>query len=292
MPEEVLGPQGYITINQSNLKSLSLTVDGSCPGHGLDGLAHLDNLQYLSWRGVVTKRNFELFRKVVEHNAHHLVTLDVEVVRRPVVSRPSRQIDLDLIWLGLLVPSERHIGRVTEASSVKNELRLNSLVSLSLRNVSLAAWKSDDVLTFDPARLIKLTLDYCAKTLRFFETWDSRNHGLSLRSFRGMIDERWGTRTTFPIESLLSKYGSRLEDFYISFTDNFAVNIDFQLYRPYLKRMVLSFLKKRLGVRSESSLPDQFSIQSLLQVLSGLEGVAFTRSPYTMVSQYERGVGP
>lgn len=55
---------------QSNLKSLSLAVDGSFPGYGLAGLAHLNNLRHFSWRGVVTRRNFNLFRTVIEHNAH------------------------------------------------------------------------------------------------------------------------------------------------------------------------------------------------------------------------------
>lgn len=287
LPQEVLGPQGYITINQTNLKSLSLAVDGSCPGYGLAGLAHLNNLHHFSWRGVVTQRNFNVFRTVVEHNAHHLVSLEAEVVHRAGAERSAREVYLDLIWLGLLVPSDKHIQRLRRGSSVKNEFRLNKLVSLSLRNVSLKAWKSDDVLTFDPARLTNLTLDYCVKTLRFFETWDNCNHGLSLRSFRGMIDEPWAWRSSFPLEDLLRKHGSRLEDFYLSIGNNIALNIDYGLYAPCLKRMILSFYRKRLAFRTECSLLDTISVSDTLETLPALEGFAFSRSPQFLVSRNE-----
>lgn len=285
MPEVVLGPRGYITSNQSNLRSLSLAVDGSCPGNSLDGLAQLKSLRHFHWRGIVTQRNFGLFRTVVKNNAYHLVSLGAEVMDR--VRRPSWQIDLDLIWLGLLVPSKRHIERFPEAGAVKNKLRLKSLVSLSLCEVSLASWGRDDLLTFDPGRLTTLTLNRCPSTLRFFETWNSRNHGLSLQSFSGIIDERWEGRTSFPLELLLRKYGSKLEDFYIGFTNKFDVNILFELYTPLLKRMSLSFIRRRLVIPDEYNLPDRYSLRGILRLLPGIEGFAFSRSPYSLVSSYE-----
>lgn len=292
MPPEVLGPEGYITINQSNLKSLSLAVDGSCPGFGLAGLAQLRNLRHFSWRGVVTGRNFRDFRMVMENNAHHLVSLEVEVLHRVGRNRTSNEIYLDLVWLGLLVPSRRHIDRLAQASSVKNEFRLNKLASLSLRNVSLNAWKSGNVLTFDPARLTSLTLDCCLKTLRFFETWDRCNHGISLRSFRGMIDEPWAWRISFPLEDLLRKHGSRLEDLYLSIKDDTRdLIMDFDLYAPCLKRMIFSFYRRPLLARTESSLRHTFSITSILEDLPGLEGLAFSRAPQLLVSQNEQGLG-
>lgn len=212
MPQEVLGPQGYITINQSNLKSLSLVVDGTCRANGLQGLTHLRNLRHFSWRGVVMRWNFHLFRKVVENNAHHLVSLDVEVVRH-YNPRQGADISLDLVWLGLLVPPDRHMENIGKlyAEPITNEFRLKSLVSLSLRNVSLIAWGTGDVLTFDPANLTTLRLDYCRKSLRFFETWATRNHGFSLRSFHGIIHENWGRRAYFPLEDLLDKHGSQMQ---------------------------------------------------------------------------------
>ncbi|KAF3397470.1 hypothetical protein DPV78_007804 [Talaromyces pinophilus] len=292
MPPEVLGPEGYITINQSNLKSLALAVDGACTGYGLAGLSQLDNLRHFSWRGVVTKQNFRLFRTVIERNAHHLVSLEVEVLHRAGRARSINEVYLDLIWLGLLVPSHRHIERLERARSVKNEFRLNKLVSLSLRNVSLVAWKTDTVLTFDPARLTSLTLDYCVKTLRFFETWDQCNHGLSLRSFRGMIDEPWAQRTSFPLEDLLRKHGSRLEDFYLSIGDISELNMDFGLYAPCLKRMILSFYRRPLVTRTESTLLDTFSIAMILEDLPGLEGFAFSRAPQLLRSFLRHHAGP
>lgn len=292
MPPEVLGPEGYITINQSNLKSLSLAVDGACPGFGLDGLGQLRNLRHFSWRGVVTGQNFRDFRMVMENNADHLVSLEVEVLHRVGHERNSNEIYLDLVWLGLLVPSRRYMDRLARASSVKNEFRLNKLASLSLRNVSLNAWKSGNVLTFDPARLTSLTLDYCLKTLRFFEMWDRCNHGLSLRSFRGMIDEPWAWRTSFPLEDLLRKHGSRLEDFYLSIGDVSELNMDFGLYAPCLKRMILSFYRRPLLARTESSLRHPFfSITSILEDLPVLEGLAFFWAPQLLVSQNEQGLG-
>jgi hypothetical protein len=291
MPEEVLGPRGYITINQSNLRSLSLAVDGACPGFGLEGLIQLNNLHHFSWRGIVTKHNFKLLRTVLEHNAHHLLSLDVEVVRRFGPPRDADDIELDLFWLGLLVPKSRHTSRFAEGRLIKNEFRLSRLLSLTLRNVSLAAWKIDDELTFDPAILVRLILEYCPKTLRFFETWHRRNHRLSLVSFRGIIDENWGRRASFPLELLLNKYGSRLEEYYITFTDNPLLNINFQVLGTNLKRMILSFFKKRQGVRSEINLPESLPIRRMLESLPTLEGVAFTRSPHFVVGQYEQGPG-
>uniref|UniRef100_A0A093XVQ9 F-box domain-containing protein n=1 Tax=Talaromyces marneffei PM1 TaxID=1077442 RepID=A0A093XVQ9_TALMA len=294
MPEELLGPLGYITISHTNLRSLSLVVDGSCPNNGLYGLAHLKNLQVFSWRGVVTKRNFKLLRIVLEHNAKHLNVLEVEIVRRRGASRHPTEIELDLIWLGLCVPSNHHIAKVEGAHLVKNRFWLKSLRTLSLRNASLAAWTACDTLTFDPGNLFKLKLELCVKTLQFFDTWDSRNHGLILRSFHSIIDERWRTRTVFPLERLIVKYGSRIEEFFVTFTDQFTVDIPFHRFRPYLRRMVLSFFKKRHGIRGEANLPDAYSILSILEVLSGLEGVAFMRSPYSVINKrkYLRGATP
>lgn len=285
MPPEVLGPLGYITINQSNLKSLSLVVDGACRANGLEGLAHLKNLRHFSWRGVVAKRNFHLFRKVVEHNAHHLVSLDVEVVRH-YNQRLVADIQMDLIWLGLLIPPIRFRGNLEKLSTepITNEFQLKSLVSLSLRNVSLLAWGPGDELTFDPAKLTVLRLDYCPKTLRFFETWETRDHGFSLRSFGGIIDENWGRRAYFPLEDLLDKYDSQLEELYLSINVNLGVEIDFDAYWPELKRLVLSFFSQGLGVRTESSLPDRFVVRLILRALPGLEGFAFSRSPSLIVS--------
>ena len=281
MPDEVLGPQGYITINQPNLKSLSLAVDGRCPGNGLEGLSRLKNLRHFSWRGVVAKRNFELVRSVIRHNADHLVSLDVEIRHRSGTS-PQR-IELELNWLGLVALSPRYIEINEVTNFVKKIVQLKSLTSLSLRRVSLAAWKYSSVLAFDLARLNKLTLEYCKDTRGFFDTWDRTVPGFSLRSLSVIIHES-SVQNSFFLDSFASNRTASLEELFVSSSNIAPVRISFSRYSG-LKRIVFSTFESTGGERTVSILPYEFSIRYILHRSPCLEGLAFARSPHNVVSE-------
>ncbi|KAL5360848.1 hypothetical protein BJX96DRAFT_75889 [Aspergillus floccosus] len=180
VPESVLGPSGYIPINQPLISALSLITSQKCRhAASLKGMTYLRQLKAFSWQGVRSKRDLEIFRSVVQNNADTLGSLEVRVLNE--VQNDVENDDSILERLGLLLP-----GSV--AAPDQKCVRF-CLHHLSLRRARLDECFAGRDFAFRLENLLSLDLVNCHGTFEFFEALlDSVLH-LNLRSLKVTVTE-------------------------------------------------------------------------------------------------------
>lgn len=83
IPETLLGPDGYFTLNQQNLETIRLVTDGSCiENHERDTcLSAFPNLKRLSWIGFSGAKDLDALADVLQERSHQLEELEIDLSR-------------------------------------------------------------------------------------------------------------------------------------------------------------------------------------------------------------------
>ncbi|KAI9928614.1 hypothetical protein ASPWEDRAFT_168587 [Aspergillus wentii DTO 134E9] len=285
VPNSILGEYGYIPMSQAALTSLSLVTDGYCRhGFYIEGLIYLKQLRHFSWRGISWEEEFEIFRSVIQNNACHLTSLQVEV--RDIVGWEDSDPHLILCYIGLIS---------TEEVEIPKGFYLPSLRHLSLHRTPVGLWNGTDPFYFDLKKLHSLELNTCRGTPEFMRTMASRKIDLSLRTLHlsDFHDER-NANLGSDLASLLTTF-SGLEELCVT-SDMEFLYLDpdssvgpFTSHQMTLRRLICRSSDEPEQGMDNNVLGDSFPLLPPLQTLPALELLGIWVEPNFVRAQVGSG---
>ncbi|RDW93340.1 uncharacterized protein DSM5745_00662 [Aspergillus mulundensis] len=273
VPDEVMGPTGYIPLNQNCIQSLSLITDGTCQSStDMAGLSQLNNLRSLTWEGIDPDGDHGNLVACLTANSMHLKHLKLGVVSRHLS-------DPDLSWLD---DSELHINELTGLRGCelgKGKADFGCLRHLSLSNIALGnstpkmAYKHVNAFVH-LHELESFTLRQCPGTVQFLTGLTGSGRPFHLRRFECVypIDEN----KTHPVEAFL-QLCDNLEELYLSK----RTSICFKSIPRTVKRLVGHFLTFNGALTFQS--PLDYALEYSLQGLPlELVGISVFSRPWLM----------
>ena len=207
MPREfapLFGRCGYIVLKQSSIESLSLITEDPypwrVPQRNLLELRFLKKLKHLSWKGLRAAKYLKDLQGVLECNADHLKSLELDVVDWDKANdRWYRERDGNSIrWINNVA------AFVTESRTTANFLAwqvlqlqpsihrvlFSELTDLSLSNISFQGAASELACAFNGNMLRSLRLHNCRDCPSFLHALIDSVMGIRLRLFHLSIDDR------------------------------------------------------------------------------------------------------
>lgn len=144
MPESILGPSGYFPLRQTNIESLRLVTDGSCPQtNDADielALSSFPSLKRLSWIGLSSYHEIKALAAVLERTSHQLVELDLDLIYHRDLQESGEVVEDNALFAKeILGVPEKRIRKFTA-------LRVLSLSAVSFVSTGVKASDSSDSL--------------------------------------------------------------------------------------------------------------------------------------------------
>lgn len=209
VPDNILGPRGYLPEHQRSLESLALITDFSCERRG-DGTNEFDlstfiTLRTLSWIGLRSGDDFDTLVECLENNATHLRNLTLDLI------------DWEETELGMFDEDELDDEINLFADRVTTpRLRFPALERLSLSEVSFRTAAGTFASTFNFSQLKALRLWNCPGTVELLRNLTDLHRELPLVSLELVVDIRHADE---PIERAVSRVlqtFSDLRDLFLS----------------------------------------------------------------------------
>jgi hypothetical protein len=157
VPQELLGPSGYLLRKQNLIESIHLVTDGSC-SYNLDKgsrivLSAFPRLRKLSWSGLRSENDIETLKDAIRQVSYHLLDLGLDFVDWSEVEETLSldEDDSDAFF----------VHNILELPRNSTSCMFPALQVLSLCNVSFESGTKDMAHVFDFGLLSSLKLRFC-----------------------------------------------------------------------------------------------------------------------------------
>jgi hypothetical protein len=155
VPDEILGPNGYLPLRQKNLESISLITDPTCKSAGYF-LENFTKLKKLSWTGIASMVDIQALGPCFDKVSHQLTELELDLHRLGTYPRHfDHQHESDLL--------------VRISSGLRTGVGKDEVVFSALKRLSLA-----EIPFWEPKIMVKREFDFNSLKylkLRFCPKW-------------------------------------------------------------------------------------------------------------------------